>query len=220
MRINRWTKPVLACLLTAFFFPSSFQETVYTSAASEPTVYMNPPQASARVGESASINISIVDATDIYAWEFFLKWEPYSVFNYVDSFNVIITEGDFLKRGGQTFMARKIELPPIGQMQVGCLLIGKISGVNGSGTLAKLTFQVREEGNAKLSLQDTKLLDSSLKLLAHKTQDGSFTGEPAAPGISYLLYVGVGIGICVVTIVLIAYIVSKRIRKDHNQSPK
>jgi hypothetical protein len=222
LRTNQWIAFGLTCLLATFLVPSGLQKTSYTKAtSSEPIIYITPSKASAKVGESFSINVSIVYATDVFAWEFFLKWEPYSIFSYTEVFLVTVTEGDFLKRGGSTFFAKRIELPPEGRMQVGCTLLGKVPGVNGSGTLATLTFQVREEGSTTLSLYSTKLLDSNLKLISHTVEDGLFTTESAPSETNTLFYIRVGIGTAAISVVLVTFLIVRRIRrKSLNPSSK
>lgn len=180
MRVSRMTGISLLCLLSAFLAPSITHEPTLANALPEPKVYLTPPVARANVGALVAVNVSIADATDVYAWEVALKWDPYGVFNYTTTgFKINITEGGFLKAGGTTTLAKAIEGPPIGQLQVGCTLSLTETGVSGSGTLATISFQVREENSTILDLFDTKLYDSDLFEIPHTVEDGLFTSKPS-----------------------------------------
>jgi hypothetical protein len=162
--------------LAVFLVPSAPFKSAFVSASPEPKIYISPSKIRADPGQFFAVNVSIADASNIYAWEVFLKWEPFSVFNYTDVFNINVTEGEFLKRGGMmTSLYSKIERPPIGRMQVGCTLVGAVSGKSGNGTLATLSFQVREKNSTTLDLYDTDLRDSTLALVPHTAVDGFFT---------------------------------------------
>jgi PKD repeat protein len=120
----------------------------------ETRVAVEPSLIGANPGQYFTINVTVSDVTDLYSWGFKLKWSLGLL--EVDAEN--ITEGPFLKQGGTTALVRKNYTNYI---DVGCTLLGSILGVNGSGTLASVTFKVLETGSATLDLYDVSLIDST-----------------------------------------------------------
>ena len=132
-----------------------------------PTIYVNPPTIKAMVGQPFIVNITISDVVDLYGWEFKLGWNS----SLLEAVNV--TEGDFLKKGGDTFFIKKIYNVD-GYVLASAILLGKIPGVNGVGTLANVEFNVKERGESVLELYDTKLGDSQKQPMNHTTIDGYY----------------------------------------------
>jgi len=129
------------------------------------TIYVDPPTSMATVGENFTIHINISDVSDLYGWEFRLGWNP----PILDVVNV--TEGPFLKGGGNTFFAPKINNTE-GYVLVDCTLLGNGSGVNGSGTLANVKFYAENQGESILDLYNTTLISSQEQTIPHQPIDG------------------------------------------------
>jgi len=143
--------------------PNSIAFTVASTA----TISVNPPTSTAAVGQTFMIDINVSDVVDLYGWEFKLGWNS----TLLDAVNV--TEGAFLKQGGDTFFASKIN-NTAGYMLVDCTLLGNVSGVSGNGILATIEFYVEERGECTLDLYDTTLINSTEQSITHTTVDGNF----------------------------------------------
>ena len=128
-------------------------------------ISVDPSTRTAEVGQTFTININISDVVDLYGWEFRLRWNS----TLLDALNV--TEGTFLKGGGNTFFWPKINNTE-GYILADCTLLGDVSGVNGSGTLATVEFYVEGRGESILDLHDTKLVSSLEQSIAHTAIDG------------------------------------------------
>jgi len=130
-----------------------------------PTIYVNPPTIKAVVGQSFIVNVTISDVVDLYGWEFKLGWNS----SLLEAINV--TEGDFLEKDRETFFIEKT-FNTDGYVLASAILIGKISGASGGGTLANVEFNVKGLGESVLDLYDTKLGDSQKQPINHTTIDG------------------------------------------------
>lgn len=120
--------------------------------AQNTTLRIYPASVSVEVGQSFSINITILDVFNLYAYEFRLGWDP----ALLDMVNA--SEGPFLKRGGETFFSYNVNAAA-GHMVVDCTLLGMIPGTNGDGTLATISFYVKAPGECTLDLYDVSLLN-------------------------------------------------------------
>ncbi len=154
----------------------------YTSIVTElsgspaTNVYVYPPTKTVAVGQTFIIDIRISDVIDLYGWEFKLGWDP-DLLDVVD-----VTEGAFLKQGGNTFFTEKINNTE-GYILVDCTLLGNVSGVDGSGILAYVKFRAEEEGNCVLDLYDAKLVSSVQQPIPHTANDGSVTVSKSVGGV-------------------------------------
>lgn len=132
---------------------------------SETTIYVDSPISQAGVKKSFMININISNAVDLYGWEFKLRWDP-ALLDVLD-----VTEGSFLKGGGETFFVKNINNTE-GYLHAACTLLGGTQGMDGNGTLATVKFYVEREGESVLDLYDTKLGNSLEKPITHEAIDG------------------------------------------------
>jgi general secretion pathway protein D len=124
-----------------------------------------PQLISANLGQSFSVDVTVSDVVDLYAWEIELSWEP----SLLGAISVV--EGTFLKSGGDTFFIYSWS-DTQGHILVDCTLIGQIVGVNGSGVLATVTFLVLGVGETPLDLHDEVLLDHNEVQIACQVSDG------------------------------------------------
>jgi len=132
---------------------------------SQTTIHIAPSTIRAAVGQTFFISINISVVIDLYGWEFKLGWNS----TLLDALNV--TEGDFLKSGGDTFFQPIIN-NTAGRVLVDCTLLGSTLGVSGSGTLAIVEFRVESAGESVLDLYDTKLVNSLELPITHQSIDG------------------------------------------------
>ncbi|MCD6242237.1 hypothetical protein J7K06_00880 [Candidatus Bathyarchaeota archaeon] len=137
-----------------------------TDAQSDSVViFVDPAEVSAEVGQYFTIRINISNVIDLYGWEFKLSWN----FSLIEA--VSVTEGDFLKSGGETFFYKNVN-NTAGYLHATCTLLGDVAGVSGNGTLAEITFYIKSDGETILHLYDTNLGDSNVQPIPHVTEDG------------------------------------------------
>lgn len=119
---------------------------------------VNPSTIIASVDDTFSVNITISDVNDLGGWEFKL----YYLSSKLNGTNLI--EGPFLKQGGLTYFAiinfTDNYNATHGIAWVTCVLLGTSLEVDGSGTLAIITFKAQQLGTSVLSFTDTLLSDS------------------------------------------------------------
>jgi len=129
------------------------------------TVSVIPSSVTASMGQNFSINVTILSVLDLYGWEFKLGWNV----SLLDAVNV--AEGSFLKAGGSTFFTYTVNATD-GYMIVDCSLLGTVPGVSGNGTLATITFYVKDVGECPLDLYDVILLNSLEQPISCQAVDG------------------------------------------------
>ena len=123
------------------------------SAASAATVGVSPSTVTAVLGQNFSINITISGVSNLYGWELRLNWTA-TLLGAVD-----VAQGPFLNSSGSTFFSWDVNVTE-GRMVMDCTLLGNVAGVSGGGTLATVTFNVKNVGESALNLYDVVLLDS------------------------------------------------------------
>ena len=174
-RGSKITKKMTASLLVLFLVMSIHASHLKAAnlvlsqgySSSEATLYIAPPRSFAEVNNEFSMNVSIANVTDLYGWEFKIRWNS----TLLEAIN--ITEGDFLKDYSETFFVIDIN-NTAGYLIAACTLLGGIPGVNGSGTLATIRYFVETSGECILDLYDTKLVNSTEQSIEHVTNDGYF----------------------------------------------
>ena len=156
--------------------------TVYIKGAGEgitnqnvATIFIYPETSEGNVGENFIIEVKVSDVTDLYGYEFHLRWNS-TLLDCVE-----VSEGPFLKSGGSTFFTYKINSTE-GCIVVDCTLLGDIQGVNGNGTLTTIKFYIKRAGECLLDLYDTILLNSAEQTIEHSTTDGYFYAVTQSEG--------------------------------------
>jgi len=144
---------------------------VHPVHAVTPTVSVYPSTVTACAGQNFSIDIRIANVFDLYGWEFKLGWNS----TLLDAIKV--TEGNFLKRGGNTFFWSRTNNTE-GYILADCTLLGNVPGVSGSGTLVTIEFHAEVPGQSVLDLYDTMLINSEEVAIPHTANDGTVTVEP------------------------------------------
>ena len=147
-------------ILVAYFFVSSTNSLT--------TITVNPSGVQKVVGADFTLTLDVSNVRDLYGWQSRLGFNQ----GILDITSV--SEGSFLKSGGSTYFNYGVN-DTAGYVLVDCSLLGDISGVNGSGTLASIQFHVKSAGSCDLSLYDTSLIDHSEQTIAHTVTGGRFS---------------------------------------------
>ena len=121
--------------------------------------------------ENLTINVNVLNATDLYGSEFTLGYNT----ALLDAINA--SEGDFLKSFGYTNFTQNIN-ETVGVVWVNVTLLGPTAGAVGNGTLATVTFNVTAIGECVLDLYNTRLVDSKATTIGHDTEGGYFKNKP------------------------------------------
>ena len=130
-------------------------------------VFVDPEKVDTSVGQTFIVNVSVSAVSDLYGWQLRLGWNS-TILNMLTA-----SEGTFLKKGGQTLFNSIIN-ETAGYMVLDCTLIGSIRGVNGSGILATVQFQVKTDGQCDLNLHETDLIASTEQSITHAARSGHF----------------------------------------------
>jgi len=121
-------------------------------------------------GENFTINVNILNATDLYGFEFFLNYTT----TVLTATNV--TLGPFFPEDSR-IVHEEIN-DTLGYVWYNVTMpLGSPVGETGDGILANVTFTVDSIGESRLDLCNTKLVDSEGDRIEHNTMDGSFSNE-------------------------------------------
>jgi hypothetical protein len=129
-----------------------------------------PSSVKASRGQNFSIGVNVTGVSDLFAWEFKLNWTT-TILNVVS-----VSEGSFLRSGGTTFFAYKMNSTE-GYLSVDCTLLGNIPGVSGNGVLANVTFNVKNSGQSLLNLYYAVLLNSMQQAIPTQLSGGQFNSS-------------------------------------------
>lgn len=137
------------------------------------TVYVDPYLSSGSSGQHFTIKVNASEARLVYEWRFYLIWDA-SLLNVT-----YIAEGDFLKGplGDRPTNFNAAIYQEEGYLDVACStsLPGIDSGVDGSGSLATVTFLVEANGICDLTLHNVVLYDLyGYPSFPNKVEDGIF----------------------------------------------
>lgn len=145
--------------------------------AENTTLYIDPPQiAGLNVGDTFQINVTVANVIDLYGWQLSLYYRG-DILNATE-----VTQGPFLRNHPDT--DETMLLTPVvtdaynathGLIIASSTLVEVEGGVSGSGTLATVTFKIKETASSTLHLTGTKLVDSATpfgNLIPHTTEDG------------------------------------------------
>jgi PKD repeat protein len=145
---------------------------------------IDPSSISANPGENFKVGINIESVTDLTSYDITFRWDS-GLFKVKD-----VEEGPFMQNFGGTSFQTGIEE---GSLYIGCSFLGPDTAT-GDGTLANVTFNVKNTGNCSLyflveGLQRTKLMHDyeEIPFLAfnmdfHTTMPvASFTMSPTEP---------------------------------------
>jgi hypothetical protein len=166
----------LATLLLVIFSAFAFS-TKTSTAQSEVVIYVSPDTISVAPGESFDIAVTIKRAENVYSWQFKLSWDP-TILELQE-----VSEGNFLKQGVYPTTFQEYVDNEAGNLVVVCFFLGdnRAWSANGDGTLATVTFYVKDTGYTPLLLYDTELLDYDYHKLPHTSEDGFFQYQATVP---------------------------------------
>jgi archaellum component FlaG (FlaF/FlaG flagellin family) len=163
---------LLLIILSAFAF-----STKTSMAQSEVVIYVSPDTVSVAPGESFDIMVNIKRAENVYSWQFSLSWDP-TILELQE-----VSEGNFLNQGiFPTIWSEDNYVDnDAGNGTLFCILQAqpRSSSASGDGTLATVTFYVKDEGYSALSLYNTELLDYDYYKLPHMSESGVFQSPQA-----------------------------------------
>jgi hypothetical protein len=167
-------KPISFLLLTCSMSLMGFGRLISVSNAilQTATVSVSPSSVTIPVNQNFTINVTLSGVGDLYGWELQLGWNS-TILDAVD-----VSEGPFLRAGGSTFFTYTVNATA-GNMIVECTLTGPIPGVSGDGTLATITFYVKNFGECPLDLYDVILLNSLEQSIQCQTVGGYGYFTPA-----------------------------------------
>ncbi len=137
-------------------------------ASAVPMLSISPMSQTVQPGQSFSLDVSITDILDLYAFQFDLAFDPAILAA------GSITEGSFLPTGGATFF-----IPGAIDNTGGTItftadtLLSPIPGVNGDGTIAIVSFQALALGSSAITLSNVILLDSQSAEITASLTDGT-----------------------------------------------
>ena len=159
-------------------------------SSATPTLSIEPPSQNVNVGEGFSLQVSVTNVADLFAYQFDIAFDP-SVLAAQS-----ITEGTFLSGGGSTFFVPGSIDNTAGLISFTAnALFGPITGVDGGGVLAQMTFDAIGGGISSVNLSGITLLDSTLSDMSADVVAGSVQVQPGAvpePGSFWIVALGIG----------------------------
>lgn len=148
---------LLLIVSTGSIQKASAQNPPVISAFSEPgLIYLNG-------SNQVVLDVMITDAVDVIAFDFILNWNP-GIAN-----RISITPGTFLGSSVWCFLPLENNIP--GRVQYVCSKSG-LTGVSGSGVLAKITFSGETYGSTALTFTKSELSNSSYGLIYAQRDHG------------------------------------------------
>lgn len=143
----------IACLILIMSIALSSIKICSSSPSTK--LFVDPMRSDVNEGESFTIQIKIIEAYDLFVLELRLGWAS-SILN-----ATAWEEGDFLNQGGvrNTYSYFKVYNDK-GYLMFSATLLGVGSGIDGSGTIARVTFTAKSAGETGLHLYGVGLADS------------------------------------------------------------
>lgn len=149
------------------------------------SVFFDPSSGTYDTGDTAIFSVGVSDVTDLYSYGLEITYDP-TVLDYVSS-----SEGDFLKAGGMgTSFLSALQNGTEGKLIVGnTRLLNPPQGIDGSGALFSLTFNVLGSSGAKTSLSfapGSYISDSNADIPAQYSSAEVSVGEGTVSTVSNL----------------------------------
>jgi len=113
-----------------------------------PASVVGPPP---KVGETFNVSIKIADVSDLYAWGIGVAWNSsvLECLNFTYDYSFLGPEADVLTVEGTINNTLGVIFPPY------AATLFTVTGVNDSGTLANVTFRVKDYGTSSITLNHT-----------------------------------------------------------------
>ena len=161
-------KIVYISIILSFIIFSAF--TVFADF-SQTKLYIDPSDVKSHKSDTFTVNVNVDDVTDLKGYEFRLRYDN-NLLKATD-----IKSSSFLT-SSLYCIKREID-DSEGVIWVACMMpLGSGDGVDGSGTLETITFQVLGKGKSDLDLYRTVFGDSAGKAITHEVEDGQFKNRP------------------------------------------
>lgn len=135
--------------------------------ASSTTLFVNPSSivnTSLTPGEIFTIDINIDNVANLYGYEFKLSYDA-DILKATEIVSSFFDEPIFVAKNETGAGVVWFSITTLSEPK------------SGSGTLATITFEVREIGESTLDLYDTKLVDHNAALVVHNIEDGYFSNK-------------------------------------------
>jgi len=155
----KWKSLLLICVTTVFLISTA---AVNVKGSPElPSVFVDPSRIVDKTlvsGQKFTVTIKIADVTDLWGFGVNIKWKS-SLLDVADNPSTQgivegVTEGNFLKTGGETKFTAKLDQNQ-GTLSVASTLLSGGTHQSGDGTLFTIEFTVQELGGTTLDLYDT-----------------------------------------------------------------
>jgi heme/copper-type cytochrome/quinol oxidase subunit 2 len=136
-------------------------------------------------GLEFQVNITVSEVANLGAWDVQLYF-PNSLLSAIN-----VSEGPFLEQAGSTLFlpinATNSYNATDGEVRAADTLTGNVTGANGSGTLATITFEALSGGDGNLTFGETELqaqVYPDFPVIPCKTNGGTFLIEAERPNVA------------------------------------
>jgi len=161
-------------------------------AATEATIYVDPPSTYGTSGESFTVDIDVANVVNLYGWQVKMSFNQ-SVLQVVN-----ITEGVFLLDQPEGTSGESRIENEAGYATFSWMTIGKYNGVDGSGTLATVELHASETaGESVLNITDSNTFliemippppppgEPPYRSIPHVPENGFFTSLVTPPVVEF-----------------------------------
>jgi PKD repeat protein len=157
------------------------------------TILIDPAtQGSPPAGGTLTVGVKIEDVTDLYAYQFGLAFDNTALkFSAIEGEEFLGADGattfPFLTLDGQMVGIGDItpdvvlDVNSAGALMVADVRLGGAGGVDGTGRIVTITFEVLEAKASTLELQDVVLADSDARSITPDVVSGTITPVPNVP---------------------------------------
>ena len=181
------TRLKVATVIVGVLLASLFSSSTWA----DPVLSVFPATSTVSTGNAITLDINITGASDLYAFQFDLNFNP----SFVSA--VSVAEGPLLTSGGSTFFIPGT-IDNVGGTVAATAdsLETAIPGVTGDGILAVLTLQGVATGTSSIDFANVILLDSNLDSLNFTTLSGGVTVNSTSvpePSVLVMLIAGIAV---------------------------
>jgi len=133
-------------------------------------ISVSPAAQTVNVGDTVIVEIKVSNANDLYGFQFNIEYDP-DVLEYKS-----IEQGTFLSRNGadQTYPINPQVSPGLLENIV-LSRLGPVGGLNGDGTLEKITFIAVGAGTSDIKMSNIKFVNSKPEQIATTGENGQVT---------------------------------------------
>lgn len=142
---------------------------VASSTPSITVLSFSPSQMTVNVGDDVVVEVIVENVVGLYGIATTISFDHYNLYVIGDE------EGGFLKQQNPTSMMSAVRLQDPDKLIVGISSLGKVPGVNGSGTLFRVTFWALRHGKVKLSFIETGLRDATNSDIMFESRTATIT---------------------------------------------